>query len=417
VRGEEAALSPKRSIPFAIVEISRDAHPLGPDFAIVSMLAFTPTRRSGMTKPSKISARSQLTRRQVLGTAAAMGVVATGGFAGPATGQQRDVSFTLPWVPEGPNLITFVAKANGYWSKAGLNVDISKGTGSVAAAQAIGNGRFQFGLAAATAGLQQAALGLPIVQISCCSYDAFMAVVTLSDSGVTVPKDLEGKKLAATTTSGEFPFLPAFAANAGIDLNKVEILQVDPNVRAHLLIEKQVAAMSAFAPSVVPGFIANGFSPKIILFSKFNLPLFGNALFTQQALLEKEPDFCRAIAEGLNEATKFVLLHPQESLDIFFKANPEIGLAKGAREQTKLALDFFRYSVVRDAAKQNGIGYAPPGDYKTMTDLVMKYVAPGGKRPELEKVVSNKFAGGVKLTDGEWRSILPSFADVVKLLT
>jgi DNA-binding MarR family transcriptional regulator len=69
-------------------------------------------------------------------------------------------------VPEGPNLITFVAKANGYWSKAGLNVDIAKGTGSVGAAQAIGNGQFQFGLSAATAGLQQAALGLPLMQIA-----------------------------------------------------------------------------------------------------------------------------------------------------------------------------------------------------------------------------------------------------------
>ena len=178
-----------------------------------------------------------------------------------------------------------------------------------------------------------------------------------------------------------------------------------------------MAAISAFAPSVVPGYIANGFSPKIMLFSKFNLPLFGNALFTQQALLEKEPALCGAIAEGLNEATKFVLLKPEELLDIFFKANPEMELAKGAREQTKLALNFFRYSVVRDAAKQNGIGYAPPGDYQTMTDLVMKYVAPDGKRPDLDKVVSNKFAGGVKLTDAEWNSLQPSLADVVKLLT
>jgi NitT/TauT family transport system substrate-binding protein len=370
-----------------------------------------------MTRTGKFGARSpQLTRREMLRAAAISAVVASG-FAKPAIAQQRNISFTLPWVPEGPNLITFVAKANGYWSKAGLDVDIAKGTGSVGAAQAIGNGQFQFGLSAATAGLQQAALGLPIVQIACCSYDAFMAVVTMSDSGISVPKDLEGKRFGATAKSGEFPFLPAFAANAGVDLSKVEILQVDPNVRQRLLIEKQVSAISAFAPSVVPGYIANGFSPKIILFSRFNLPLFGNALFTQQALLEKEPELCRAIAEGLNEATKFVLLKPEESLDIFFKANPEMALAKGAREQTRLALDFFRYSVVHDATRKNGIGFAPPAEYATMTDLVMKYVAPDGKRPDLDKVVSNRFAGNVTLTDAEWGALQPSFSDITKLLT
>ncbi len=361
------------------------------------------------------SHRMRPTRRDVL--RAGLGVAAVSALASPAVAQQRNISFTLPWVPEGPNLITFVAKANGYWSKAGLNVDIAKGSGSVGAAQAIGNGQFQFGLSAATAGLQQAALGLPIAQISCCSYDAFMAVITMSDTGVVSPRDLEGKKFGATTKSGEFPFLPAFAANAGVDLSKVEILQVDPNVRQRLLIEKQVAAISAFAPSVVPGYIANGFSPKIILFSKFDLPLYGNALFTQAALLDKEPELCGAIANGLNEATKFVLLKPEESLDIFFKANPEMELAKGAREQTKLALDFFRYSVVHEAAKKGGIGFAPPDAYKTMTDLVMKYVAPDGKRPDLEKVVSNKFAGAVNLTEKGWSGVKASLDDVSKLLS
>ena len=356
-------------------------------------------------------------RRDVLRVAGlGAGAVAAGTFPRPAIAQARNVTFTLPWVPEGPNLMTFVAKANGYWSRAGLNVEITKGTGSTGAAQAIGNGQFQFGLAAATAGLHQAVLGLPIVQTSCCSYDAFMAIVSMSDSGVTSPKDLEGKKLGATAKSGEFPFLPVFAANAGIDLGKVEILQVDLNVRQRLLIEKQVSAISCFAPSVVPGYLANGFSPKIMLWSKFNLPLFGNCLLTQQALMEKEPELCGAITEGLNEATKFVLLKPEESLDIFFKANPEMGLAKGARALQKLGLDFFRFSVVHDAAMKNGVGYAPPADYETMMDLVMKYVAPDGKRPDLQKVVSNKYAGNVKLTEAEWASIKASVPDVTALL-
>jgi hypothetical protein len=72
---------------------------------------------------------------------------------------------------------------------------------------------------------------------------------------------------------------------------------------------------------------------------------------------------------------------------------------------------------MRDAAKQNGIGYAPPADYKIMMDLVMKYVAPQGKRPDLEKAVSNKFAGNVKLTAAEWETVKASLSDVSKMLT
>jgi len=87
-----------------------------------------------MAKAGTVAAsRLRLTRRAML---RAIGGIAITGIARPAVALQRDISFTLPWIPEGPNLITFVAKANGYWSKAGLNVDIAKGSGSVGAAQA-----------------------------------------------------------------------------------------------------------------------------------------------------------------------------------------------------------------------------------------------------------------------------------------
>lgn len=355
-------------------------------------------------------------RRNMLQGIAGLGVTAASGIASPALAERRNITFTLPWAPEGPNLMSFVAKAKGYWSRNGLDVEIARGTGSVTAAQAIGRGSFQFGLAAATAGLQQAALGLPIAQISCCAYDAFMGLVTLDEAGITKPKDLEGKKLASTTTSGEYPFLPAFAAKTGLDLSKVDILQVDPNVRQRLLIEKQVAAISAFASSVMPPFIQNGFSPRVFLFSRVGLPLYGNTLFTQQAVLQQDPALCGAIAQGLNEAIKFVLLQPEESLDIFFKINPEMGLANGARAQTKLSLDFYRYSVAREPAMKHAIGYAPLDDYEQMIDLVMKYVAPNGKRPNAEQIVSNKYTGDVTLTPAEWESLRPTFADVTKLV-
>src|SRR5271156_293036 len=64
---------------------------------------------------------------------------------------RKAVHFTLPWVAEGSNLFTFVAKGMGFWEKHGLDVDIARGSGSVAAAQAIGEGRFDFCVASPSA--------------------------------------------------------------------------------------------------------------------------------------------------------------------------------------------------------------------------------------------------------------------------
>ena len=46
--------------------------------------------------------------------------------------------------------------------------------------------------------------------------------------------------MTSTVTSGEYPFLPAFAESAGFDLAKVTRIQVDNKVRDRLLPEGKI---------------------------------------------------------------------------------------------------------------------------------------------------------------------------------
>jgi len=46
------------------------------------------------------------------------------------------------------------------------------------------------------------------------------------DSGIKTFKDLEGKKVLTTAGAGVNTFFPVAAANAGIDVNKVELVNV-----------------------------------------------------------------------------------------------------------------------------------------------------------------------------------------------
>src|SRR5258708_38767331 len=171
-------------------------------------------------------------RRAVLGASAAAGAFPL--VRGAAAQTPRKVTLTLSWVAEGASAYPYVAKSKGYWSEAGLDVDIVRGYGSVAATQAVGAGRFDFGLSASPTPILLAAKGLPVIQIACCGYDSTMGINVLADSPIRVPKDLEGRRLGVTPTSGDYPFIPAFARKTGLDLDKVQITQVDGNVRSRL---------------------------------------------------------------------------------------------------------------------------------------------------------------------------------------
>jgi NitT/TauT family transport system substrate-binding protein len=45
-----------------------------------------------------------------------------------------------------------------------------------------------------------------------------------------------------------------------------------------------------------------------------------------------------------------------------------------------------------------------PQDFETMTDLVMNYIArENDERPPVASMMSNRFVGGLRLSDGEWQ--------------
>ena len=357
-----------------------------------------------------------LSRRQLVIGAAGSAPLLRGGLARAA--ELRPVKFTLPWLAEGSNAYAYVAKANGYWSKRGLDVQISRGYGSTVAAQAIGAGTFQFGLAAAPSGIQEAAKGLPVVALASAGYDATMGVCVLADSPIKTLKDLEGRKLGSTVSSGDYPFLPVFAERAGFDLSKVTRVQADPNVRQRLLITKEVDAISGFASSFAPIFEREGVATRNLLFSSVGLTLYTNSLMTQLATLEKEPQLCADVADGLTEAIKFTMLNPEEAVQIFLKQVPEATLTANAALGLRAGIGIFNVSMLHQPALEHGIGYSDPKDYEAMTDLVMKYVAePSDKRPEQKALFTNAYAGKVKLSQAEWDQAMARSAPYRKILS
>lgn len=354
-----------------------------------------------------------LTRRAALGLAASVGSVAAFARRGLAA---KPVSFTLPWVPEGANMIAYIARENGYWSKAGLDVTVSRGSGSVAAAQAIGAGRFDFGLSVASAGLQQAAKDLPLMQIACCSYDAMMGVAVRADGPIKTPKDLEGRSIASTTASAEYPFLPAYAAAAGIDYAKIKHIAADPNVRNSMFVQGKVDAVSGLAPTLIPTFKALNVPIRFMLFSRVGLSFYGNMLMTQSARLTADPKTVHGIATGLMQAARFVLLQPDAALKIFLKAVPELQLAANGAEQSRQGIGLFCVAMLNAADRGHALGYSDPATFKQMSELVMKALAaPGDKMPA--QVMSNDFIGDVVLTDAERKQAEASAADYRKLLS
>lgn len=335
-----------------------------------------------------------------------LATLAMSGLARPALSQgMTKVSFTTSWIPEGPNLFAYVARDKGFWKKHGLDVTVARGSGSGSAAQAVSAGTFDFGMAATPTAIVQAARGLPITCIGQINYDALMGIGVLANSPIKTPKDLEGKKLGASVTSGEYPFLSLYAQKSGFDLAKVNLLQIDGKVRERSLIEKQVDAVSSFATSTIPSLAPLGTDLRFMLFRDAGIEFYGQSLTTQPARVEKDRDLCAAFVAGAMEAIKFTMTNFDESVDIFLKANSEVAISSTGKAYSQIGLGLTNLTNLVPEVKENGFGYADPKKVATMADLVVQYAA-GDKaqKPDTAALFTNAFAGTVKLSADETKA-------------
>lgn len=344
-----------------------------------------------------------ISRRAALKGLAAAAAATPAALAMPAIAQgARKVSFTTSWIPEGPNLFAYVARDKGFWKSHGLDVSVARGSGSGAAAQAVSAGTFDFGMAATPTVIVQAAKKLPITCIGQVNYDALMGVGVLAGAPIRSPKDLEGKKLGASVTSGEYPFMPLYAEKAGFDLKKVEILQVDGKVRERTLVEKQVDAVSAFATSTVPSLAPLGTDVRFLLFSAVGIEFYGQSLTTQPARLQQDRALCEAFVQGAMEAIRFTMTNFDEAVDIFLKANSEVAISSTGKEYSRIGLGLTNLTNLVPEVKQHGFGWADPAKVATMADLVIKYAAgEGAVRPDVGALFTNDFVGKLKLSPAD----------------
>jgi NitT/TauT family transport system substrate-binding protein len=342
-----------------------------------------------------------VSRRNFLKGGAAL--AAAGALPMPAIGQGlKPVKFTTSWIPEGPNLFAYVARDKGFWKERGLDVSVARGSGSGAAAQAVGGGAFEFGMAATPTVIQQAAKGLPITCIGQLNYDALMGIGLLADSPIKAPKDLEGRSLGASVGSGEYPFLPLYAEKAGFDMGKVKLVQLDAKVRERALLEKQVDAISAYATSTIPSLGSKGANLRFMLFRSVGLDFYGQSLTTQPDRLARDPGLCAALVDGAMAAIKFSMTDPEEAIKIFLKANDEVAMTADGEKYIRIGLGLTNVTNLVDETLLHGFGYADPAKVRTQADLVIKYATGGDAKPvDTGALFTNEFAGKQKLTQAE----------------
>jgi len=274
-------------------------------------------------------------------------------FANAAT----KVPFALDWKFEGPSAGFFAAIDNGHFAKENLDVAISPGQGSLAAIPKVATGAFPFGFADINSLIQflDQNPGAPVTAVMMIYDKPPFAVVGRKSTGVTGPKDLEGRVLGAPPPDGAWAQFPAFAQAAAIDMEKISVESVGFPTREPMLAEGKVDAITGFSFSSFLNLVRLGVPEddiSVILMADHGLKLYGNAIIVNTEYAADNPDIVTGFLASVAAGWKDVIADPAMGAKAVGARNPA---ADVALEQRRLELAI-NANVKTEYTMANGMG-------------------------------------------------------------
>lgn len=219
------------------------------------------------------------------------------------------IKFTLGWKTQGSDAAYFVAKDKGYFAQEGLDVAIDQGEGSAATVTRIMSGAYDAGFGDINAIIQNASTrpaDAPVMVYLMWNRPPF-AIVTKMTSGITSPKDLEGRTVGGALGTPTTRMFPVFAKKNGIDLAKVKIQNMAPNLQEPMLIQGQIDAAMVFNITSYFNLVQNRQDPdkdfRWITFGDHGMDLYSNGMMVSRKLIKDNPKAVAGLVRAVNRAT------------------------------------------------------------------------------------------------------------------
>ena len=191
-----------------------------------------------------------ISRRAFLGSTAAAGLILASGPR-PLRANQA-VTVRLDFAPWGIHAAMHLANEKGWFSDAGLDVEVQDGKGTLNTIQLVGAGQVQVGQVQLGPMAIAREKGLPVTSFAGFARKGDLAVLVDRDSGPSNAEELAGKKIACFSASPWVPFIDPYLKAAGLSRDTVEVTMVAPPAMVSTYASGDADGFMSLAPFGTP---------------------------------------------------------------------------------------------------------------------------------------------------------------------
>jgi NitT/TauT family transport system substrate-binding protein len=267
------------------------------------------------------------------------------------------IKFSLDFKLEGPSAPFVVGIDRGYYQSEGLDVTVDTATSPLDPITRVASGTYEMGFADVNSLIKfrDQNPGVPIKAVFMVYNRPPFSIVTRKSRGVTLPKDLEGKKLGAPAADATFAQWKIFVHANGIDASKVEIENVGIPIREPMLAAGQLDAITGLSFSSYVNLKDRGVpidDVVVLMMADYGVDVYGNAIIVNPKFATDHPDAVKGFLRAFVKSLKSTAKDPAAAVESVVKRN-EAAKKDVELERLNMAL---RDNILTPEARAEGLG-------------------------------------------------------------
>jgi len=282
--------------------------------------------------------------------------------AAPAIAADK-LTVLLDWYVNPDHAPLIVAKEKGFFANHDLDVELVAPADPSAPPRLVAAGQAEIAVSYQPSLYLSVKEGLPLVRFGTLISTPLTALVALKDGPIKSIADLKGKTVGYSVAGLEDALLTTMLTDAGLKASDVTMINVNFALSPALVAGKVDAVIGAYRNFELTQIKLEGKEGVAFFPEEHGVPVFDELIYITHKDKLGDPRLKRFLA-AVEDATIYILNHPNEAWDVFVKANPKLDdeLNRTAWADTlrrfahaPAALDAGRYARFGEFMKAHGL--------------------------------------------------------------
>ncbi len=240
-----------------------------------------------------------------------------------AAAASEKLTVLLDWFVNPDHATLIIAEEKGIFKKHGLDVEMIAPADPNDPPKLVAAGKADLAISYQPQLHLQVAEGLPLKRIATLIATPLNSLVVLKDGPIESLADLKGKKIGYSIGGFETAILKAMLAPHNISLDDITLINVNFSLSPSLLSGQVDAVIGAFRNFELNQMDIEGYPGRAFYPEEEGVPAYDELILVANSDRLDDPRF-KSFVEALEEATQYLVNHPEDSWKLFIKNHKEL---------------------------------------------------------------------------------------------